>query len=164
MKLLIVRLLYWLKGRFEDPVQLFRALGIEEGDRILEVGCAIGYHTIPLAAIATRGKVYAVDVWEDGLAHLKRVAGPAGNIEIICQGAETVDPIDSSLDKIVCFDTLHDIPDRELAVKGWVTYLKEGGRLLYRDSALSAEDIRAYSDGKLVPTGMTKGVHVFARR
>jgi len=44
-----VRLIYWLKGLSEDPVALFRELGVGESGNILEIGCAIGYHTIPLA-------------------------------------------------------------------------------------------------------------------
>ncbi|MEA3439320.1 MAG: class I SAM-dependent methyltransferase [Chloroflexota bacterium] len=164
MKLLIVRLLYWLKGLFEDPNELLKALGVEEGDRVLEIGCAIGYHTMPLAAIASNGKVYAIEIWEEGLAHLKRTVESAKNIDVICQSAEAVDLINSSLDKIVCLDTLHDIPDREMAVKRWMAYLKEGGRLLYRDSVIPAEKIPACSEGKLLPMGTTKGVHIFTRQ
>lgn len=52
MKLVIARLLYWLKGLFEDPVDLFEALGVESSDRILEIGCATGYHTTNKEKIA----------------------------------------------------------------------------------------------------------------
>ena len=164
MKLLIARFLYWLKGLSEDPVEMFKALAVKEGDRILEIGCATGYHTMPLAAIASYGRVYAVDIWEEGLAHLKRTAPLAKNIEVICQCATAVDLTNSSLDKIVCLDTLHDIPDPELAVKRWVAFLKEGGRLLYRDAVIPTERIPAYSDGKLLPMGTAKGVHIFTRQ
>jgi hypothetical protein len=70
-KLVVVRALYGLKGLIEDPEGQFRSLGVGKDDRILEIGCAIGYHTLPLARIARQGKVYAVDVWEEGLAHLE---------------------------------------------------------------------------------------------
>jgi ubiquinone/menaquinone biosynthesis C-methylase UbiE len=164
MKLLLVRFLYWLKGLSEDPVELFKALGVKEGDRILEIGSAIGYHTMPLAAIASIGSVYAVDIWEEGLVHLKGTARLAKNIEVICQCAQAVDLSNSSLDFIVCLDTLHDIPDRERAVKRWVAFLKKGGRLLFRDAVIPAERIPAYSDGKLLPMGTTKGVHIYTRQ
>ena len=111
MKLLIVRLVYWLKGLFDSPVELFQALGVRSSDRILEIGCAIGYQTLPFARIASNGRVYAVDIWEEGLAFLRRTTRSIENIEIICQSGEAVDLPPSSLDKVVCFNTLHDMRD-----------------------------------------------------
>jgi hypothetical protein len=46
VKLLIVRVLYRLKSLREDPIEIFRELGVESTDQILEIGCAIGYPTL----------------------------------------------------------------------------------------------------------------------
>ena len=164
MKLFVVRVLYWFKSLFEDPMGLFRALGVESGDIVLEIGCAIGYHTLPLARIASPGQVYAVDIWEEGLAYLKHKTGPDERIEIICGGAETVELPPSSLDKVVCFDTLHDVPDFARAVVKWAGFLREGGKLLYLDPTIPADKIPMLSGGKLHPNGTIEGVHVFVRQ
>ena len=164
MKLFVVRMLYWFKSLCEDPIGLFRALGVESGDIVLEIGCAIGYHTLPLARIASPGKVYAVDIWEEGLAYLKHRTGSDEPIETICRGAETVELPASSLDKVVCFDTLHDVPDFEHAVVRWAGFLREGGKLLYQDPEIPADRIPTLSKGKLHPEGTIEGVHVFLRQ
>jgi len=126
-------------------------------------GCAIGYHTLPLARIASDGRVYAVDIWEEGLTFLRRRAESIENIEIICQSGAAVDLAASSLDKVVCLDTLHDVPEPGSAIRRWVGLLREEGMLLYRDPAIPPERIPSLSGGKLRETDRIKGVSVFVR-
>jgi len=163
-RFLLARLLYWLKGLSEDPVELFTVLGVESSDRVLEIGCAIGYHTLALAQIASQGKVYAVDVWEEGLAYLRARADPGWNVETICCSAEAVGLPAASLDKVVCFNTLHHVPDPERAVERWVESLKQGGQVLYRDLEISPERIQAFSKDCLRQAGTIRGINVLVRR
>ncbi|MFX0113964.1 MAG: class I SAM-dependent methyltransferase [Candidatus Hodarchaeota archaeon] len=163
LKLLAVRIIYRLKGFFENPVELFKALGIESDDYILEIGCAIGYHSFALAKVATNGKIYAVDIWEEGLKHLKRKIKPGQNIEIIHSRAETVDLPQSSVDRIVCFDTLHEVPGFEDTLQKWIEFLKEGGTFCYRDPEISAQKIVEISRSKLTKGDTIKGVHIFVK-
>ena len=161
LKLTIALILYRLKGLFEDPVELFKKLGVESGDRILEIGCAIGYHTLPLAEIASEGQVFAIDIWEEGLRHLEGKIRPGQNIETICCSAEAIDLPASSLDKVVCFDTLHDVTNFEHAIEKWVEFLKKGGWLYYRDPMMPPEKIQTLSRGKLRQVRTVKGIHIF---
>jgi SAM-dependent methyltransferase len=163
IRLLIVRLVYWFKGLLEDPEELFNSLGVAENDTILEIGCAIGYHTFPLAEIAVNGRVYAVDIWEEGLEHIRRKMGAKRNIELLCRSAETVEFAPALLDKVVCFDTLHDLTNPEQAVNRWTESLKEGGELLFRDPEISPERISTFSGGQLHPVRTVEGVYVLAR-
>lgn len=163
LKLSLVRLAYWCKSWTERPVELFKALDVRPGDDILEVGCAAGYHTFSLAEVAFKGKIYAVDVWEEGIALIKSRMRPEQNIKVICGGAETIELAPSSLDKIVCFDTLHDVSDLERSVERWAGFLKDGGKFLYRDPVIGPDKIRLSSKGMLQETEMIKGVHVFIR-
>jgi ubiquinone/menaquinone biosynthesis C-methylase UbiE len=163
MRLLIVRILYRLKGYFENPIGLFRELGVMSSDRILEIGCAIGYHTLPLAKIASNGRIYAVDIWDEGLALLRHRTSSIENIEIICQSGEAVDLAPSSFDKVVCFDTLHDIPESETAIVKWMGLLKKQGMLFYRDPMIPPERIPSLSSGKLRLVKNIKGISVFVR-
>lgn len=161
LKLMVMRTLYGLKGYFENPLELFKALGVKNNDRILEIGCAIGYHTNPLARIASKGKVYAVDIWEEGLSYIKRMN--LSNVEIICASGESVDMPPSSLDKIVCFDTLHEVPDPARTIEIWTQFLKKGGNLLYRDPEISHESIHVFSKDNLHYVDTLEGVSVFVR-
>jgi ubiquinone/menaquinone biosynthesis C-methylase UbiE len=149
---------------FEDPIELFKALGVRRDDRILEIGCCIGYHTLPLLQIASHGKVYANDVWKDGLTYLERKIGSNKNIEIICYSAEAIKLPSSSLDKVVCFDTLHDVPNLEYAIERWTEFLREAGKFFYQDPKIPPEKIQTLSRDKLRQTGKIKGVHVFIRQ
>jgi hypothetical protein len=64
-KLVVARALYGWKGLFENPEQWFRTLELEEGDRILEVGCPIGIRSclqrvsrdLRTASCVTRGRL-----------------------------------------------------------------------------------------------------------
>lgn len=164
MKLLAARALYWLKGLFENPAELFNALGVESDDRILEVGCATGYHTLPLARIASEGRVYAVDVWEEGLAHLERRAAPFDNVDVMRRSAGDVEWPDASLDKVVCFDTLHELGEPGEALKQWARLLKQDGELLYRDPIIPPERIGPLSEGRFRHSESVRGVDVFVQR
>jgi len=110
LKLIVARILYGFKGLFENPLDMFKILGVNPKEEILEIGCAIGYHALALAEVACEGKVYAVDIWKEGLSYLKSKIKPAQNIEVICCSAEVIELPASSLDKVFCFDTLHEIP------------------------------------------------------
>lgn len=136
---------------------------MQEDDKILEVGCAIGYHTIPLSQIVRRGKVYAVDIWEEGLADLESRIEPNQNIEIIRCSADILELPQSSLDKVICFDTLHDIPEPGNALKVWAGFLKQGGEFFYRDPSISPERIQTYTEGTLQFVRKVEGVNVTQR-
>ena len=146
---------------FEHPVALFQAVGLERDDRILEVGCAIAYPTLPLARIASEGKAIAVDVWEEGLAYLAHRAASVGSIEVIHRNGDAVDLDAGSLDKVVCFDTLHELESPEEALKTWPRFLKEEGRLLYRDPEIPPEEIEPLSDGRSRHAGLVRDVDIF---
>lgn len=163
MKLLIARWLYWLKGLFEDPVEHFKALGVGKDDRILEIGCAVGYHTLPLARIASQGKVYAVDVWEQALSYLRRSTASMGNVEIIHRSAGDLAFDPTSVDKIICFDTLHEVPSPGEALAKWACLLTYDGKLLYRDPTISAEELVILSNYRFRHVDRVRGVDVFVR-
>lgn len=163
MKLLLVRAIYWFQGLFENPVELFRSLGVERADHVLEIGCAIGYHTLPLARIASEGKVYALDVWEEGLTHLRRRAVSMGNIEAIVGSGEAVKLPEASLDWVVCFDTLHELPEPDVALRRWTRFLKEDGKLLYRDPIIPLERIGPLSGQRLCHEETLQETGLFVR-
>lgn len=157
----IARIVYWLKGLRETPQDLFCELGVEPTDHVLEIGCALGYHTTALAIIVNQGKLYAVDVWREGIEHTRSRLRSVSNVGLFCLSAEDVPLSASSLDKIVCFDTLHALPDPRIAVLQWIRWLRPGGRILYRDPEILATDILRHAAGSLTHLGQIRGVDVF---
>jgi SAM-dependent methyltransferase len=99
-----------------------------------------------------------------GLAFLEGRAGPLRNVETICGDAGIIELPVSSVDKVVCFDTLHDIPNSPQAVDRWSGLLRLGGVLLYRDPEIPPEKVATYSGGRLEQTGSVSGVHALVRR
>ena len=163
-KLILTRAVYWLRGLFKDPIDLFKRLGVKKDDEILEIGCAIGYHTFALARLAHSGRVYAVDISEEYLAHLKSKIQSQDNIQLIHLNAEAVEFPLASLDKVICFDTLHDIPDPEQAVQRWANFLRRDGKLCFCDPVIRPEQIEVLSKSKLQRAVTVQGITVFVRQ
>lgn len=45
------------------PDQTLRKLGIKEGEIIADIGCGIGYFTLPASKmVGEKGKIYAMDI------------------------------------------------------------------------------------------------------
>ncbi|MCE5285587.1 MAG: methyltransferase domain-containing protein [Pelosinus sp.] len=72
------------------PEETLRKLGLAEGDILADIGCGIGYFTLPAARmVGTSGKVYAIDVIPEMLAEVqgKIKSNDLTNVEVI-QGQE----------------------------------------------------------------------------
>ncbi len=137
-------------------------MGVEPTDHVLEIGCAIGQDTAALAGIVTQGRLYAVDVWREGVEFTKSRIISTQHVELLCLNADDVPLEPHSLDKIVCFDTLHALTDPAQAVMKWTEWLKPGGIVLYKDPGIPANDVSAYAAGLLTHAGRIRGVDVFS--
>jgi SAM-dependent methyltransferase len=122
----------WLQYHAEN---VLRAIGIEQGDMVLDYGCGPGIFTIPCARIVGgAGKVYALDVRTRALERVRDSATDAGlgNIETVIQSGDdiSIHLPDNNLDVVFVFDVMHDIKDK-------LGLLKEVGRVLKTAGFLS---------------------------
>src|SRR6187200_1856919 len=67
----------WLEreGREEEqrPAEIFRAMGLKDGDVVADVGCGTGWFARRMArVVAPRGRVYAEDIQPEMLELLKQ--------------------------------------------------------------------------------------------
>ena len=108
------------------------------------------------------GKVYAVDIWEEGLRFLRSKIKSGQNVQIICRSAEELELPRRSLDKIFCFDTLHELPHPEKAGRRWADLLKEDGRFYFKDPKISPEQVEQLSNGRLGQAKSIRGITIFA--
>jgi ubiquinone/menaquinone biosynthesis C-methylase UbiE len=98
-----------------DQELLFPALGLKPGEAVLDLGCGEGRYTLPVAArVGPQGTVYAVDLWEEGLARLREKAGQGGlsNLRIIHADVSRSLPLpDACLDVALMATVLHDLAE-----------------------------------------------------
>ena len=122
----------WLQNHAQN---VLHAVGIKQGDRVLDYGCGPGIFTIACAHIVGGvGKVYALDVRARALERVRDSAINAGlgNIETVLQSGDdiSIHLPDNSLDVVFVFDVMHDIKDK-------LGLLKEVGRVLKTEGFLS---------------------------
>jgi len=118
-----------------DPGALWAALNLPQGITFLDLGCGRGNYTLAaLDLIGPRGLVYAVDLWEEGIAALEALAAREGraNLKPLAAGADQV-PIDShSVDVVLMATVLHDLVEAGTeagALAEVARIIKTGGRL-----------------------------------
>ncbi|OGR10548.1 MAG: hypothetical protein A3K53_03065, partial [Deltaproteobacteria bacterium RIFOXYB2_FULL_66_7] len=95
-----------------DPVALWAALNLPQGITFLDLGCGQGNYSLAAAdLIGPRGLVYAVDLWEEGIAALKARAAREGrtNLEPLAAGADQVPLASGSVDVVLMATVLHDL-------------------------------------------------------
>ncbi|MBP2638411.1 MAG: ubiE 3 [Firmicutes bacterium] len=66
------------------PAETLCRLGLQAGDVMADIGCGIGYFTLPAAKIVgSQGKVYALDISVEMLNELRNNTSNLANIELI---------------------------------------------------------------------------------
>jgi ubiquinone/menaquinone biosynthesis C-methylase UbiE len=126
---------------FSNPREVVLQLGLREGMRVGEFGAGSGHYARAIAgAVGRSGKVYAIDIQEDVLKHLRLnthehhqpiIDTVWGNIEK--PGGSHLR--DQSLDAVVLANTLFQIEERSALVAEVQRVLKPGGKLLVVDWA-----------------------------
>ena len=118
-----------------DPGALWAELNLPQGITFLDLGCGQGNYSLAAADhIGPTGVVYAVDLWEEGLAALKERAAREGraNLKPLAAGASRV-PIESrSVDVGLMATVLHDLVEAGTAAGALAEVtrvIKAGGRL-----------------------------------
>jgi ubiquinone/menaquinone biosynthesis C-methylase UbiE len=107
---------------------------VKEGQSVVDLGCGPGYFTIALAeAAGSSGKVFAVDIDEKALSHLRRRVEnhPNLNVEVYEASATELNMIeDETIDFILAYGLLCSmtLEHQELAIKEMKRILKPDGK------------------------------------
>jgi len=116
---------------FDDLTELGR---LDEGARVLEIGCGTGQATLPLAE---RGfDVTAVELGEHLAAAARRKLAGYANVDMIAANFETWRPQPEHFDAVVAFTAFHWI-DPKVRYERSASILREGGAL----AVVSAEHV-----------------------
>jgi ubiquinone/menaquinone biosynthesis C-methylase UbiE len=116
------------KSSFEliEAETFFRALALKPGCTVLEMGCGFGMYTIAMAEIiGDGGRVYAADLWKEGIEGLQERIERRGvkNVIPLLADVSTTLPIPGdSLDLILMATVLHDLKEARRLLKRHGTF------------------------------------------
>ncbi len=118
---------------------------VKPGMIVMDVGCGVGYFSIPMATMAgEKGKVIAVDLQQQMLDMLRRRAGKAGVADRIemhkCEQGRL--GIDTVADFALVFAMLHEVPDQRRLLGEIHGCLKHGGKLLLAEPPIHVSSKR----------------------
>ncbi len=139
-----------LRRLLDNPDALLATI-IKPGMTVLDFGCAMGFHTLPIARLVGEdGLVIAVDIQPRMLAGLRRRAARAGLLERIDARLGSTDDLGldgvaGSIDAAVAFHVLHETPDIGTTLSRLHAALRPGGTLLLAEPRghVSAADFAA---------------------
>lgn len=132
---------YTLYMNFSNPQENVLQLGLREGMKVADLGSGSGHYAAAAGAIVgPEGRVYAVDIIEDVLKHVKDHAESKGvrNVETLWGNFEKLGGTklrEASVDAVILSNTLFQLDHREGAIDEIKRILKSGGRLLVIDWA-----------------------------
>jgi len=97
-----------------DPGTLWAELDLSQGITFLDLGCGQGNYALAAAdRIGPAGVVYAVDLWEEGIAALRERAGRSGrgNLKALVAPAGQIPLADLSVEVGFLATVLHDLAE-----------------------------------------------------
>jgi ubiquinone/menaquinone biosynthesis C-methylase UbiE len=101
-----------------DVDKFFNELNLQKGISFLDVACGRGAYCLAASDIVgEKGRVYGVDLWEEGIELLKTAAAEQGitNIEAIVSDAGKQIPVDEhAIDVCLMATVLHDFVEDKI--------------------------------------------------
>ncbi len=137
---------WWFIGSFDNPLRRWihppeKILSglVQTGQAVLDLGCGMGYFTIPLARmVGGYGIVLAVDLQTQMLAGVRRRAERAGmsdRIQLHLAAPEKIG-VSGPVDFALAFWMVHEVRYQESFLTGIFDVLKPGGCLMVSEPRL----------------------------
>jgi len=120
------------REREEDGSTLLKALGLQRGEVVADIGCGNGFYTLKLAKlVGPEGKVIAVDIQREMLEFLKEAAAAEGIKNIDPVLGTVIDPKlpEGSVDLVLLVDVYHEFSHPEQMLAAIRKSLKPTGRV-----------------------------------
>lgn len=115
------------------PDETLKKFQIGDKGTLLDIGCGIGYFSIPAANILKQGKVIGLDIMPEMIEFSKEKAKNISNIEFL-RSEECSFPIqDASIDYVFISNVIHEIEDKPKYFKEIKRVLKTNGLLCIID-------------------------------
>ncbi|AFM39287.1 methylase involved in ubiquinone/menaquinone biosynthesis [Desulfosporosinus acidiphilus SJ4] len=118
------------------PISTLQELGLSPDDTVADIGCGIGYFTIPAAEfIASSNSTFALDTSEEMLAEVEKRSGAAGVLNIVLVKTEEYDlklP-NESVSFAILVNVLHEIDNKIQFLEEINRIVKTGGKIALID-------------------------------
>jgi ubiquinone/menaquinone biosynthesis C-methylase UbiE len=127
-----------------NPCRLLKAAGLEEGQKVIEVGCGPGFFTIPAARIVgDEGHVYAVDIHPLAVKTVKEKIKRNGikNVKPLLANASDTGLSDGSIDLAFLFGLRYVSGGLANVLCELHRVLKSGGTLSFEKTRGSEKDL-----------------------
>ncbi|WP_333887263.1 class I SAM-dependent methyltransferase [Clostridium sp.] len=115
------------------PEETLIKLGLQQGDTVADIGCGIGYFSIPACEIVgERGKIFAIDILPEMLQEVeinKKKHNLVCNIETILTTENSLKLEDNTISFALISNVLHEASDREKLLSEIKRILSYRGRL-----------------------------------
>lgn len=121
------------RRRILPPHETLIKAGLKPGDTVADVGCGIGYFTVPAAGIVgPTGKVYAMDISPEMLIEVekKKTEMPLANITTVLTEEDNLKIADNSVTFVFLCNVLHE-------VENTANLLSEANRILANDGRIA---------------------------
>ncbi|MEO1816024.1 MAG: methyltransferase domain-containing protein [Acetobacterium sp.] len=117
------------------PVETLEKLGLKAGDIFADIGCGIGYFTIPAAQMIGDNSAYALDTSPEMLAEVELRSKAAGvkNIETLKTAELDLLIPDESVSFGLMVNVIHEIVDKNQFLEEISRIIKPGGKLAVID-------------------------------
>ncbi len=118
------------------PDEVIRAVGVQSGEIVADVGAGTGYFSLPLAqAVGSEGRVYALDAQCGMLERLKSKleSCPALNIECVRAEADAMTLPDATCDLMFLANVWHEFEDRKAVIEELKRILRRAGSIAILD-------------------------------
>jgi ubiquinone/menaquinone biosynthesis C-methylase UbiE len=151
-----------------NPFKLLKAAGLEDGYKVLEVGCGPGFFTIPAAKIVgDEGHVYAVDIHPRAVERVKKKIEreALSNITASCVNASDTELPGESVDLAFLFGLRYIAGGLENVISELHRVLKPGGILSFEKTRGSeSELIQEVERGGFICSGRRGRVFLFTKK
>ena len=121
---------------------LLERVGIQPGERVLELGPGPGTFTVDAARrLGPEGQLIAVDIQPEMIAHVEKRVREAGLTNVETRVADAYDlPLDdASVDRAFLITVLPEIPDKSRALRELWRVLRPGGTLSVSEEFLDPD-------------------------
>ncbi len=124
-----------LRTLYQNPDRIVGPY-VKKGMTVLDFGCAMGFFTLAMARmVGPEGRVIALDVQEKMVEKLLKRARKAGladviEAQVIPAGTADLEDREGTLDFILAFAVIHEVPEPDRHFQEFYALLKPGGKML----------------------------------
>lgn len=115
------------------PYKTLADLGLQKGDIMADIGCGIGYFSIPAAEIVSEsGKVFAIDISAEMIKELegKLEENNTSNVKTIITEENDLKVDNDSISYAFICNVLHETDDIEVFLKEVMRVVKDIGKIV----------------------------------